>query len=242
MRFRLKYFLGHLAVSSVIAVLALLLIFGVWYPNPLDKALGVKSVLVVLLGIDVVLGPLMTLVLAKEGKKGLKFDLVVIAIMQLSALTYGIYSIDKGRPVWIAFDVNGFDVIQKHMIAQKEGDVIASGYDTFNWMGAKWVYTTPAKDDNELMERMKDDFEQGIAASARPALYQPIEKGMTNIISHSMPISALMNFNKSEEVNKILMDYPQADKYLPLRTSLVHMVVLIDSHHKKIVGIVDLRP
>ena len=105
---RLKFFLSHLSISFLIALLVIGVVFIVWYPSPLATAVGVTHIFLMLLAIDVVIGPILGLLVYKEGKKSLKFDLTVIILLQLSALFYGIYSIEQGRPVWIAFNVDRF--------------------------------------------------------------------------------------------------------------------------------------
>ncbi|WP_313056119.1 hypothetical protein [Pseudomonas lopnurensis] len=90
---RIKAFLMHLAVSAVIALLAVLLVFHIWYPAPLHEALGVTHIFLLLLLADVILGPLLTLVVFKIGKKTLIMDLAVIACLQLAALAYGLWTV-----------------------------------------------------------------------------------------------------------------------------------------------------
>jgi hypothetical protein len=75
MRFRLRLFSIHLLISSFLALIAMMLVYLVWYSNSLSLALGVTTIFLILLGVDTVLGPLLTLLVAKEGKKTLKFDL-----------------------------------------------------------------------------------------------------------------------------------------------------------------------
>ena len=45
--------------------------------------------ILLMIGVDVVIGPLLTLIVFDPKKKHLKFDLVVIAALQLAALAYG---------------------------------------------------------------------------------------------------------------------------------------------------------
>ena len=76
----------HLLLSAAIAVVVLTLMLMVWYPWPLFEAAGGSRLVFILVGVDVTLGPLITLVIFKSGKPGLKFDLTVIALVQLAAL------------------------------------------------------------------------------------------------------------------------------------------------------------
>ena len=101
---RLKFFLSHLSISAVVAFIVLGLIFFIWYPTPLATAVGVTQIFLMMLAIDVTVGPILGFIVYKEGKKTLKMDLTVIILLQLSALGYGIYSIEQGRPVWIEVD------------------------------------------------------------------------------------------------------------------------------------------
>lgn len=86
----------HLSANAVIGALALALIFLVWYPQPYSQAAGAGTLALLLLGVDLVLGPLLTLVVYRAGKKGLRFDLTLIVLMQLGAFAYGMHVVVVG--------------------------------------------------------------------------------------------------------------------------------------------------
>src|SRR5699024_10363140 len=113
MRNKLTAFAIHLGISFVIALLAVGLVFFVWYPAPLHTALGVSKICLVLLLIDVVLGPIRTVIVYKKGKRALGMDLTVIAALQLAALTYGLWTVAEGRPAWLVFGGNHFELVRK---------------------------------------------------------------------------------------------------------------------------------
>jgi len=69
---RLKFSLSHLLLSFLIALLVIGLVFFIWYPSPLATAVGVTHIFLMLLVIDVILGPLLGLLVYKEGKKNTK--------------------------------------------------------------------------------------------------------------------------------------------------------------------------
>ncbi len=54
---RFKFFLSHLSISMAIALIILIWFFFVWYPYPLAKAVGVIHIFIMLIAIDVILGP-----------------------------------------------------------------------------------------------------------------------------------------------------------------------------------------
>ena len=82
---RLKFFIKHLTLSLVFSIILLGLLLNFWYQMPLAKAVGVTSIILILFFIDITLGPLLGLLVYKEHKKSLKFDLSIIIIIQIFA-------------------------------------------------------------------------------------------------------------------------------------------------------------
>lgn len=240
---RLRYFLGHLLISSIVALASLYLVFYIWYPSPFDIALGVGHIILIMLAIDVTLGPLLTLILAKEGKKNLKFDLAIIAIIQLSALFYGLYSVEKGRPVWVAFDHSRFELVQKFMIDRDKDKELSESHDyQKESLGTPlWVSVRPAKNRQEQDDWMFYELETGISPAMRPALYAPLADNMDRVIQEKLPLTDLNKFNSKAEIDKILDKYPNADGFLPMRASEIDMAVLVDSKDKSFIKVVNLR-
>jgi hypothetical protein len=101
----------HLLISAAIISVLLAVVFFVWYPSPYFSLAGAHAPLLVLIGVDLVLGPLLTLLVYKVDKPSLRFDLAVIACIQLLALAYGGYSLASQRPVFLAFDRGTLEVI-----------------------------------------------------------------------------------------------------------------------------------
>lgn len=113
---RIRAFLVHLVVSA--AVIAALIAYTrfIWYPDALFALEDVSQALKVLFAVDVVLGPLLTLVVFKVGKPSLKFDLTVIVLLQLAALVYGSQVLWKARPVALVVNSGAVDVARAHEV------------------------------------------------------------------------------------------------------------------------------
>lgn len=96
---RWQAFAIHLGISVIIffALLAVILLF--WYPGILFNIDGGWTGLRIIIGVDLVLGPLLTLVVFKAGKKGLKFDLSCIAVFQSLCLLAGMWIVYSERPI-----------------------------------------------------------------------------------------------------------------------------------------------
>lgn len=100
---RKQAFLSHLLISmAVFSVLFYLIVFK-WYPSyyfHIDGGyLGIATIFLV----DVVLGPGLTLLVFKPGKPSLKFDMSVIVIIQIVALSWGIKSVYTERSALTVF-------------------------------------------------------------------------------------------------------------------------------------------
>jgi hypothetical protein len=102
---------AHLLISAAIAAAPITLMLAVWYPPPLFRAAGGNSLALILIGVHLVIGPLLTLIIFKPGKWGLKFDLAAIAVLQLAAFLYGAHIIYLARPAFIVFVKDRFEVV-----------------------------------------------------------------------------------------------------------------------------------
>lgn len=102
---------SHLALSILVIGGIAVTAFLLWYPHGLYKVAGLDRILLVMLGIDLTAGPLLTLILYRPGKWGLKFDLVMVAIAQLAFLGYGLNTLWDGRPVFLVGTPDTFTVV-----------------------------------------------------------------------------------------------------------------------------------
>lgn len=243
MKFRLKVAGIHLLISALVALIGIGLVFWVWHPNPLQKAVGVTHIFLMMLGIDVVLGPLLTLLVASsKEKKTLKFDLSVIAAVQLAAYLYGMHSIAVSRPVYVAFDKLRFEVVQADSVVRATDKTILPEYQSNPLFAPQWVSVRPYTDAAEQNQRIMLEMQEGISPSMMADLYQPLNDGWGGMLERKHRLDELKQYNSAEQVAKELAAYPQADSYLPMKAPSVDMVVLLDSRQKQVLGIVDLRP
>ena len=128
----------HLLLSIVVGIAVGVLLFGVWYPPPYFHAAGADILVLLLVGVDVVLGPLLTLIVFKAGKRGLKFDLTCIAVVQSIALVYGLWVILQSRPVFLVAAVDRFILISANDLDEAD---LAQGskpeFRTLSWTGPR---------------------------------------------------------------------------------------------------------
>jgi len=122
MKFRIKAFFTHLAGSATVLGLALGILYLGWYHWPGWYLSGVTAVIGVLAGVDLALGPLLTLVIAnpRKPRAELRRDLGVIIAIQLAALGYGTLQLWQGRPLYYVFSENALSLVQAYDIEPPE--------------------------------------------------------------------------------------------------------------------------
>ena len=121
----------HFLFSVLIIMAFVGLVYYVWFTPAFFMVLGAFTPLKILLLVDVILGPLLTFVVYKKGKKTLKLDLTVIIVLQIAALVYGAYSTNQGRPVLMYLDDRSYSlVLQKDLqeITIQQPELIAGPF------------------------------------------------------------------------------------------------------------------
>lgn len=101
---RWKASLIHFGLSFAVFLALLVIILTVWYPGILFDLSGGWEGLRIVIGVDLVLGPVLTLIVFKADKPSLKFDLSSIAVFQLLCLAGGVWVVFNERPVVLALE------------------------------------------------------------------------------------------------------------------------------------------
>lgn len=239
---RLRFFLGHLIISVSVAALSISIVFFIWYFAPLAKAVGVTHIFLMMLVIDVIVGPILGFLIYKEGKKSLKFDLAVIILIQLSAFIYGFYSIAQGRPVYIAYVVDRFELVRNNDLIINKKDKILSQYQQPSFLKPRFVAVELAKNINERNQDLFNEVLGGATLAQQPKRYVDFGQAKAQILQKAQDLKLLNQFNNPQLVANILNQYPSANAWVPLKANAVDMVVLLNKKRGEVVKIVDLRP
>ena len=238
---RVKFFISHLLLSLCVIGAILTFVLMVWYPAPLSHAVGVTQIMLILASIDVVVGPVLGFLVYKEHKKSLKFDLSVIVLVQICALCFGVYSVAQGRPVWVVYNVDRFQVVRNNELIIQNPDEVKAEYRTAGWGKPKFVGAEFAKDVDERQTDMFTEVATGMSIAQMPKRYVSIDTVATQIQKRTLPITLLGKYNPADQVQSITTRYPTATGYVPLKANAVDMTVLVDKEGR-VVKIVDLRP
>jgi hypothetical protein len=189
-----RAFLTHLIASATVVGGACAIIFFVWYPPPYFMATGAWSVLRVLIGVDLGLGPLCTLIVFKPGKRGLKFDLAAIAVVQLAALVYGMASIYQGRPYFTVFAIDRFYVLERAAVDPAElarrAQVQPIGEKPIR---GPLLVAASRPTDTAAMQRLLDEtvFRGLPDIERRPEYWWPYTEQTARVASRAQPLAVL---------------------------------------------------
>jgi hypothetical protein len=233
----------HLGISLLVGAILFALFWFVWYRAPLFAAVGGIEVFLLLLVVDVVLGPVMTLIVFNPAKKSLKFDLSVIAIVQLAALVYGVSMLLAARPVYLASIGNQFDVVHANDV--EDIDMNAAGMTMRPMWGPLWTGTrkpTDAVGQERLAFAMVDG---GLAVL--PQYYQPLENMRDEILRNAQPIATLKKFNPGEDsaIDRWLEKHgmkPDQVVFQRLKAREKDMAVILDAKTAVVIGIAPFTP
>jgi hypothetical protein len=134
---RYRAFLIHLGISLTIFGALAYLVAEVWYPSFFFLTDGGWQGLRLLLGVDLVLGPLLTLIVYRAGKPGLRFDLTAIGVFQASCLAVGVWIVHGERPIAVVYVDGSFYSVTAESF--REMDVPIPDLDQLPGPYPKWV-------------------------------------------------------------------------------------------------------
>ena len=232
----------HLAISLTIALLAALLVFGMWYPYPYRELSGGRDLFLLVTAVDVVMGPLITLVIFNRAKsrRHLAMDFSVVALLQLAALSYGLFTVFIVRPVHLVFEyhrmavVHAVDVDTK-LLSQAPAELQALPLTGPTPLSLRAFKTADEQFTSTLQAA------QGLAQAAQPGLWQPYNMARADILKEAKPVIQLKSRfpNQAAEIDSaVAKSGVSADKlgYLPLLGRKDAWTVLIDSVNAQPVG------
>lgn len=185
---------------------------------------------------------MLVLLVYQKGKKNLKLDFSIIIVLQISALVYGVYSIQQGRPVWIAYNVDRFELIRKNEVITDRIDQALAQFQHTSWFKPQYVAVQFAPDQKQREEDMFAEALGGISIAQKPERYVDFSEATMQLKQRAKSLNMLKQYNDAQQVDRILSKYSQATGFVPLKANAVDMTVLINKDKGEVVKIVDLRP
>jgi hypothetical protein len=236
----------HLALSLVIALLAALLVFGIWYPYPYRELSGGRELFLLVITVDVILGPLITLAVFNRTKalQVLRRDLAVVAMFQIGALAYGLWTVHVARPVHMVFEFDRFRAVHAIDVPTSLLAVADPNIDAFPIFGPTPLSLRPFKDASEKMDATMAAL-QGVTLSSRPDLWQAYALAKPEIQKVAKPVTALQERfpNRVKEIERTLSKAGrtvQNTVYIPMVGRKSFWTVFLDPKTAEIVAYMPL--
>ena len=241
---RIQAFLIHLGISALIYLVLLYLIVFIWYPQPFFADDGGWQGVRLVTGIDMILGPVLTLIVFKAGKPGLKIDLTLIGIFQALALSWGVWTIYDQRTDLVVFADGAFYTLNPEQVAGvgEAAQKIIDHADT----RPPYAYVNLPLDKAEGKALVKSLF-AGRPLFLHGELYAPLTAdNRRKIAAQSPPVALLLN--KSPSSQQTLDDFLQRQQgkvddyaFLPLHCRYDHLVMVVDRKDGRFVASLNIN-
>jgi hypothetical protein len=244
---RKRAFLTHLLCSTVVVGIVCLVVFFVWYPGPYLEIAGAWRPLRILVGVDLVLGPLLTLLLFKPGKKGLLFDLAFILVIQLAAFAYGMTAIYSNRPYFDVFAVDRFVVLSRSDIESADWARASERVGAKPLIGPIRAFAHLPTDADAPTKGARDSALGGRDIDQRPELWSPYKDRIARVIARIKPLSDLQT--SRPDIQKRLAELPAkvglpAERigFLPVMAGTRATTLIVDTSTAEILDLLDKDP
>jgi hypothetical protein len=204
MKFRLKAFAVHLLGSASALSLILGGLYVGWYRWPGWHLTNVTQVVMVMVGVDVVLGPLLTFIIARASKprRELVRDIAVIVAVQLAALIYGTMSLWNGRPLYYAYSETVLQLVQAYdinaeelVVGRRQNPALAP-----HWYSLpRWIWAPLPQDSDTRQQIITSAVTGGDDVISMPQYFKPWEQGVPELRKQLKKVDDVAYFAPSEK-------------------------------------------
>jgi hypothetical protein len=238
----------HLVISLCIATLAAGVVFGVWYPYPYRELSGGRELFTLVVTVDVILGPLITLAIFNRVKAWpvLRRDLMFIGAIQILALTYGLWTVSLARPVHLVFEGDRFRVVHAAEVPLEFLPKVIESVEAMPWTGPTPLSVRGYKNEDEHLEGMLASM-MGASRGMRPDFWQPYEKSIPEVLGAAKPATLLKGrfTEKATAIDRALNESGRNAEntvYLPLVGRNQFWTVFLDPITAQVVAYMPLDP
>ena len=245
---RIKAAAIHLGLTALVIVAVGVSGAVTWYPPNFAQATGGLRLFGILVIVSICLGPLLTLTVFDARKRSLPFDLAMVVLLQLLALTYGLYTMFLFRPVFVVFTIDRFELVTAADIPADE--LARAKRDEFKalpLMGPKIIAVQMPTNAGERTKILFSALVSGVDLQHYPKNYIPYSEMSAEASRKALPVSQLME--RDSEAYRTLSAYLESKKlersnvkFLPLRAKKHDQTVLLDSATGEVLGIVNVWP
>lgn len=235
---RLRAAFIHAALSLFIAVAISAFVFKIWFPGPIAEITGGASLYWLIIAVDIICGPLITLVIwnPKKPRRELITDAAIVVTIQLAALGYGIWTINQLRPVHIVFEIDRLRMVSAAEIDVEDLENGPARWKKLPQLGPELLSTRAPKDGPEMLRSIELSI-AGKEPSVRPEMWEEYgpSKDKVRAASRSLPELIAVYPDKKAEITRLAEKFnvPYASVvWLPLTAArTMDWVALIDARN-----------
>lgn len=182
----------HLLLSLGVALFVACLVFFIWYPWPFSELVGGRDLFLILVGVDVVCGPLLTLILwnPKKPRREIYIDIGFVITIQAVALVYGLHTVVQARPVHLVFEIDRLRLITAAEVAPEDLPLAPPHLRTLPWTGPTLIGVRSPLDNEERLRSINLSI-AGLEPSLRPGWWQDYALNKDEILSRARSIDVL---------------------------------------------------
>ncbi len=251
MRFRLKAFSLHLTGSTCALSLILGALYLGWYRWPGWRLADASHVVIVMIGVDIVLGPLLTFVVARADKprRELVRDISMIVTVQLCALIYGTVSLWSGRPLYYAYSETVLQLVQAYDIDAQQaalGRRLNPALAPHWYSLPRWIWAPLPQDPQTRQKIVASAIGGGDDVISMPQYFKPWEQGLPALRTRLKKVADVAYFYGPEKkkleqrMRAAGLATDQANS-MPLTGRGHPMLAVFDPAGAKIIAILTVR-
>jgi len=240
---RKQAFLSHLGLSIIIFLFVLYFIVFHWYPQPFFTTDGGWQGVRLIAAVDIVLGPLLTLIIFNPAKKELKMDVSIIAFIQIAALISGLYVVHNERPVAKIFQDGTFHIVTGYDMTER--NISLDDLEKYRIGKAITIYLDLPDDYEPFSKLIHKGVQKREALFLNTSLYKKIDnKTLEKMRRFSIDVERYIKDEYSEKEQALLDVFlnkrnAKADDYLyiGLHSRYKHAIAAINPNTLEFVGV-----
>ena len=241
---RAKLALRNLFISQAIIFIFLIFAYLIWFPHSFHLLEEFYKTALLLIFVDLILGPVLILLVYKENKINLKFDINVLLAIQLIAFAFGAYSLYLKHPVYAVFAIDRFTLINAANVTPEK-----IKFETLKSTLFSKTKITVARMPKEIIARNKlilGVMNGEADLDHRAEYYEPYDLHFKSVLNKNLITdSSLLKKKTKSVINNFVSKYGGEISdyvYIPLETQYKDVIWALDRKTALPVGIIDIDP
>ncbi|UUA72396.1 TfpX/TfpZ family type IV pilin accessory protein [Cellvibrio sp. QJXJ] len=222
----------HSLVTLVCAIVTYILVFYVWYPDVFARLMPGTKLFLLVLCVEVVLGPCISLVIFNPAKsrRELVVDYLVVGSIQLGALVYGVLSVVDSRPVYVVFVKDRLEIVSAAEL--DKSDLLEASSQQFSeipWSGLRFICVREPRDTAEKERLLFDEIPSGKDVQHLPRFYRECDKN--ELSQRAFAISKLKSIAAMRDMDAVSSELMKLDDnkiWLPIMGKMGVWVAIFD--------------